>query len=281
MATIRNLLLILIVAPIFRGKSLVTSYVYPWFANNVQIQRRDYFPKNPWNDFTFSNGTMKQIDMMVTPKISREISDIGMDENMLSRRRRSFFRILTSVATIMDMGYNAKPAFSSTTEQVGTYFRRDTDQFKYELQVPYDFNGPNQKPLKTHFDEVNFKSNTIAGFEIGITVDPVRISSLTEFGTPEQVAAKVVLAEVNRDGVLEVKLLDDPVAGTVSLKDGSTATFYQLNYLSNGKRGRKRYIAKFFIQNQKLFAMTVQGKEDTYEMIKQDVDHAVTSFRIV
>ena len=40
-----------------------------------------------------------------------------------------------------------------------------------------------QKPVKTHLDEVNLISNSIKGYQYGITVDPVRINSLTEVRT--------------------------------------------------------------------------------------------------
>lgn len=167
-----------------------------------------------------------------------------------------------------------KPALAGAAEEI---FRRETDLFQYEFQPPAGFPGPGQKPLKTHLDEVNFSSVEMPGYQFGITVDPVRITSLTEFGTAEEVAAKVVLAEVNRDGVFSVKLMEDPV----SLQDQNGSTFYQLNYLSSGKRGDKRFVAKFYVQNQKLFALTAQCKEENYASVKQGMLEAVKSFRIV
>lgn len=52
------------------------------------------------------------------------------------------------------------------------------------------------KPVKTHMDEVQFKKS--GGTEVGITVDPVKIDSLEQFGTPKQVAKRVLDAEVSR-----------------------------------------------------------------------------------
>lgn len=148
-------------------------------------------------------------------------------------------------------------------------FVRQTDQLSYRFVPPPDFEAGN-KPLRTHLDEINFKSSNRSGYQIGITVDPVRIASLADFGTPEEVAAKVVLAEVNRDGVFDVTLMKDPVAG-----DG----FYLLNYLSEGKRGRKRFVAKFYITKQKLYAMTAQCKEDDYTAFEKEIAEAVDSFQ--
>jgi PsbP len=217
--------------------------------------------------------------------VTRIASDDGFRQpSMLQqcRQRRDLFHHLrSSIFAGTILGYTTTLSNAVAEESIDNIFIRDANEIRYEIRITSDMNGPLQKPLKTHYDEVNFKSRTIPGYEIGITVDPVRIVSLMEFGTPEEVAAKVVLAEVNRDGVLNVKLLDDPISGTVSLADGSTNTFYQLSYLSSGKRGQKRFIAKFFIQNQKLLSLTVQCKDDVYETIKQDLNDAVTSFKVV
>jgi hypothetical protein len=169
----------------------------------------------------------------------------------------------------------------------GLYVRK-TDRFAYEFRPPPSrFDGPTQKPLKTHVDEVNFVA-VVGGYQFGITVDPVRIDRLEDFGTPEQVAAKVVLAEVNRDGVFEVTLMEDPITGkttmtTTESNDTAAAetTFYQLNYLSTGKRGTKRFVAKFFIENQYLYALTAQCKEEMYNTLKDEILQAVQSFRVI
>lgn len=153
---------------------------------------------------------------------------------------------------------------------------RETDQVYYTFAPPPGCDTPSQKPLKTHLDEVTFK-NSDTGVQFGITVDPLRIATLRDFGTPEQVAAKVVTAEVNRDGVFDVQLMEDPVAGG---GDDAATEYYQLNYRSNGKRGVKRFVAKFYVEKQKLYALTAQCKEENYESVKGDVLRAVDSFEV-
>ena len=156
---------------------------------------------------------------------------------------------------------------------VAQVFTRETDQFAYEFQPPDNF-GAGNKPLRTHLDEINFKSETVPGYQYGITVDPVRIDSLRQFGTPQEVAAKVVLAEVNRDGVFDVTLMADPEAGP-------NDSFYQLNYQSKGKRGNKRFVAKFYIEKQKLYALTAQCKEDDFPALESEMLKAANSFRVL
>ncbi|CAB9497758.1 PsbP [Seminavis robusta] len=147
--------------------------------------------------------------------------------------------------------------------------------FAYKFVPPPEME-PGAKPVKTHLFEINWKSPTTARYTFGVTVDPVRIQNLKEFGTPEEVAAKVVLAEVNRDGIFEVTLVKDPVAVE---EDGILS--YILNYLSQGKRGDKRFVAKFCIQNQRLYALTAQVLESDYNAKEAEIMKAVESFRVL
>lgn len=140
----------------------------------------------------------------------------------------------------------------------------------YSVQLPSSLSEPSNKPLKTHLDEVNFNGD---GLQVGITVDPVRISSLRQFGTPPEVAARVVTAEVNRDGVFEVTLWKDPV----ETQEGA----YVLTYLSKGKRGDKRFVCKIYIEHQKLHVLTAQVKEADYARKEKEMMAVVDSFRVL
>ncbi len=46
-------------------------------------------------------------------------------------------------------------------------------------------------------DEVLVKSSKNKGTEAGVAVDPVKINAIEEFGTPKEVAARVIAAEVS------------------------------------------------------------------------------------
>lgn len=101
------------------------------------------------------------------------------------------------------------------------------EQFGYTLSYPDDW-VPAPKPVKTHLSESLLQS-PIRGVSLGVTVDPVKINSLTQFGTAEQasqnsaankakhddthrptrvaqVAARVLDTELTRDGVKDVFL---------------------------------------------------------------------------
>lgn len=194
-------------------------------------------------------------------------------------RRRAFVTGLTgwlAAATATTTASTALPAVAAGDIATGVFVRR-TDQLAYQFQPPTEFGTvPNNKPLKTHLDEVNFISPNRKGYQFGITVDPVRIGSLEDFGTPEEVAAKVVLSEVNRDGVFDVTLMEDPL-----VVNGNNNKAYQLNYLSVGKRGRKRYVARFAIVKQKLYALTAQCLEEDYGDLQKALLKAVDSFQVL
>lgn len=85
-------------------------------------------------------------------------------------------------------------------------------------------------------------------------------------------AARVVLAEVNRDGVFDVTLVKDPI----EQEDQS----YILNYLSQGKRGDKHFICKVTVKSNKLYVLTAQCKEENFKEKEKELFAAVDSFRV-
>ena len=99
-----------------------------------------------------------------------------------------------------------------------------------------------------------------------------------KFGTPEEVAARVVTAEVNRDGIFEVTLLEDPYQ---TKQDGDEAEAYILKYLSVGKRGNKILTNKIVVSsNQLLYVLTAQCKQDDFSAQEKEIKSTVDSFRI-
>lgn len=77
-------------------------------------------------------------------------------------------------------------------------------------------------------------------------------------------------AEVNRDGVFDVTLVEDPAESNGS---------YVLNYLSKGKRGEKHYICKISIASNMLFVLTAQVLEASYTEKRDEMLQCIKSFR--
>jgi hypothetical protein len=106
-----------------------------------------------------------------------------------------------------------------------------------------------------------------------------------QFGTPEEVAARVVTAEVNRDGVFEVTLLEDPyeVSSSSSSPSSDRESAYILEYLSDGKRGKKVILNKIVCvsSTKLLYVLTAQCLEDDYPTLRQEIRSTVNSFQVV
>ncbi|GMH59409.1 hypothetical protein TrRE_jg13422, partial [Triparma retinervis] len=81
------------------------------------------------------------------------------------------------------------------------------------------------KPLQTHLHESTWSLPPLG--TVSVTLDPVRISSLSDFGSLPVVAARVLAAEEGRDGVDEATLLYSSVLGGGG---------YLVRYGTRGKR---------------------------------------------
>ena len=206
------------------------------------------------------------------------------DSETNNNQRRDFIQQSSVSIASLFLPLDVTHAMTDLTEEVtprlpsDPYIRtpssNDKFQFSYTVTPPPSFVASN-KPLKTHLDEINFAPPDVRGYTLGITVDPVRISSIKQFGTPEEVAARVVTAEVNRDGVFEVTLAKDPKEDVASGGGG-----YDIEYISDGKRGRKRFVTRIDVRGGFLYVLTVQSKESEYDAIREtEVLNCVKSFK--
>lgn len=162
------------------------------------------------------------------------------------------------------------PALASTTQL-------QNDEFAYTLSYPDDW-VPAPKPVKTHLSEELLQS-PVKGVTIGVTVDPVKIDSLRQFGTAEQVAARVLATELTRDGV------KDAVLRKVSAEDSQEPAYYLIEYAVESSRGRKVYMCKYCIYKKRLYVLQAQAKQDTFDAsdasVRETLAAAVGSFRVL
>jgi hypothetical protein len=236
------------------------------FGNGFQFLSPIHIRKNVGpNVIIFSAG-----------ELSSDLPCVG-DEYSSGIERREFIKqAVLSASTGIVLSLPPRPSFADTTietqqSQSAAYFSPPGEKFSYTVTPPPSFTASN-KPLKTHLDEINFSSPDVRGYTLGVTVDPVRIKSIREFGTPEEVAARVVTAEVNRDGVFEVTLAKDP------LEDANGG--YDIEYISEGKRGVKRFVTRIYIKDGFLYVLTAQSKNDEYDKAREkEITDSVKSFR--
>lgn len=172
-----------------------------------------------------------------------------------------------------DVTFEITTTGAESSSGIHVFNRVKEGQFGYTINLPMD-TKPSNKPLQTHLDEVNLPTGQ-NGYSYGITVDPIRIQSLREFGTPNEVAAKIVMAELRRDGVLDVTVGRDPVEDPVT---GG----YDVEYISDGKRGKKHFVTRTIVSGGKLYVLTVQVKEEDWNSkIEKQVFDSVSSFRVL
>lgn len=210
-------------------------------------------------------------DAFQSPSRIHKNSELRLSEFGSILQRRGFVETLVAAgATLVALPRYSFADAAIDTQQSGAYISPPNQKFGYTITPPPSFTTSN-KPLKTHLDEINF-SGDVRGYTLGVTVDPVRIKSIREFGTPEEVAARVVTAELNRDGVFEVTLAKDPV------EDASGC--YDIEYISDGKRGIKRFVTRIYIRDGFLYVLTAQSKNDEYDKDREnEIVASVKSFR--
>jgi hypothetical protein len=233
------------------------------------------------NRFQIPNSALFFIILILV--VLKPIYSFSIGSQDKNASRRAFLK--TTVATTATAGITSAslllpqvasandihPNSSSSNNNVFTRIKEG--QFGYTITLPVSIDISN-KPLQTHLDEVNLQTGQ-KGYYYGITVDPIRIKSLREFGTPNEVAAKIVMAELRRDGVLDVTVGRDPV-------EDATTGGYDVEYISDGKRGKKHFVTRTIVSDGKLYVLTVQVKEEDWNpKIEKEVFDAVASFKVV
>lgn len=206
--------------------------------------------------------------------------------------RKSFIQSIATataaIATVTTITTHPSSALAlaeqtQTPEDDKTFTRRIKNESKPAFSFAYTIKLPNppsptNKPLQTHLDEVNLPMNTnpynIQKYTYGITVDPIRLTSLRSFGTPNEIAAKIVMAELRRDGVLDVTMGRDP------MEDLNTGA-YDVEYVSDGKRGKKHFVTRTIVDGGKLYVLTVQVKQEDWNLVEEEVWASVASFRVL
>ena len=204
---------------------------------------------------------------------SNFVDDNDDDIVGLSNRKAFLQKVLISTGvTSFGSSFIASPNIALADDDgKTTLFSRTGKGFSYTFSPPYGFTEGN-KPLKTHFDEINFSKEGIRGYQYGVTIDPVRLKTLSQFGTPEEVAAKIVTAEVNRDGIFEVTLYRDPV------EDTDTGA-YEIDYISDGKRGKKYFMTRTAVKDGMLYVLTAQVKEENFKEKEAEMITTVKTFK--
>lgn len=134
------------------------------------------------------------------------------------------------------------------------------------------------KLVQTHSAEVFLKSSKIKGLSVGVTVDPVKISSVKEFATPQGLAERVVSVEKSKEGVFEANVISASESPTPVTQ---AVPAYVIEYSVDSSRGQNHYLVKTTVINSRLYVFTAQAKEDSFPSLAKRLSEVVESFRVV
>mmetsp|Transcript_9958 Transcript_9958/g.26536 ORF Transcript_9958/g.26536 Transcript_9958/m.26536 type:complete len:254 (+) Transcript_9958:32-793(+) len=157
-------------------------------------------------------------------------------------------------------------------------------RYQGPLGLGYSFEYPagwsvGKKTVKTHMNELVMspakKSEGAVRGSGGIVVDPVKINSVSEFGTAEAVGNRVIELEKKKDGVSTARL----VSSTEVQKGG--LTYYEIEYVVDTSHGgEKHFIASSTITGKNLYVMTAQAKTTDFAASEPALRHVISSFTV-
>ncbi|KAK7410939.1 hypothetical protein VNO78_02180 [Psophocarpus tetragonolobus] len=122
----------------------------------------------------------------------------------------------------------------------------------FTLLTPSSWTKVDKAGATVLFQEANMGSNNI-----GVVVNPVRLKTLEEFGTPEFVADKLLQAERRKESTKEAQLI------TVTERSGEGGLqIYEFEYRVDSTRGGiKRIFSAAFVVSKKLYLLNISHSD--------------------
>ncbi|KAJ4835022.1 PsbP domain-containing protein 2, chloroplastic [Turnera subulata] len=128
-------------------------------------------------------------------------------------------------------------------------FQRYTDPKEgFALLIPSSYVKVDKAGATVLFEEANNGSNNV-----GVVVNPVRLSSLGEFGTPEFVAQKLIQAEKRKESTKDAEVI-----GVSERSANGGVQVYEFEYKVDSTRGgMKRIFSAAFVASKKLYLLNI------------------------
>ncbi|KXZ55621.1 hypothetical protein GPECTOR_2g1171 [Gonium pectorale] len=139
----------------------------------------------------------------------------------------------------------SEPADPSLTEYVNA-------KQQYRLLVPAAWEAKGKAGADVLFEDPSRRSTSL-----GITVNPVKVASIEQFGGLQDVGDKLLDAERKKESTLGVTLL-----GSSSRTGATGATLYEYEYELDSTRGRKRILNTVTIFSSRLYILNAAFKCD-------------------
>ncbi|KAI5071110.1 hypothetical protein GOP47_0013361 [Adiantum capillus-veneris] len=145
----------------------------------------------------------------------------------------------------------------------------------FTLLIPTQWSKIEKAGATALFEDPQSKGNNV-----GVVVNPVRISSLSEFGTVDIVADKLLQAEKKKPSTNDVQL----IKVNERLAHGG-APLYQLEYKLDSSRGVKRILSAVTVASKKLYILNVAYADTMEKPLQPDtasiLEKIVNSFDVL
>lgn len=219
-------------------------------------------------------GCMKRAYDAIVPKVERaEVGHIGADacQGHQWRRRLLLSRVVLGGLSTAFYGILG----DAEAEEDFTLYASDRMPM-YSLEYPSTWDVTTKAGA-----DVLFKGGK--GVQLGVTILPVRIASVKEYGSLDGVADKIIQAEKAKDGNISAKIIRQAENG---LEHGNAA--YDYAYEVETTRGTKRIVSRVCIVNKELYivnGMISCGKsgpcaQEEIDLKEKYMERAVHSFTV-
>ncbi|KAG6396263.1 hypothetical protein SASPL_142409 [Salvia splendens] len=146
----------------------------------------------------------------------------------------------------------------------------------FTLLVPSSYVKVDKAGATVLFEDANKKANNV-----GVVVDPTRISSLGEFGTPQFVVDKLIQAERRKESTKEAEVV------SVSERSGEGgAQVYEFEYkLDSTRGGMKRVFSAAVVASKRLYLLNITHSDSAESPLDMDtrnvLEQVLHSFDVV
>lgn len=144
------------------------------------------------------------------------------------------------------------PMAAAAGEAAGDLVPYVNEPQRYSLAVPSGWEKKEKAGADVLFEDPSRRSTSV-----GVTVSPVRVESIQQFGTLEAVGRRLLDAEAKKESTLDVAIV-----GESERSGRAGALLYAYEYELSSTRGRKRIVNTVTITGSKLYILNGQYKCD-------------------
>lgn len=181
------------------------------------------------------------------PQCSSQESSPKLEPSSLSMRKRQLnLAILAATLVSPNAFSNFLLAEESETE------RYTDDKEGFTLLIPSCWKKVDKAGATVLFEDPNSGNNNV-----GVVVNPVRLTRLGEFGNPQVVADKLIQAERRKESTKEAEVI-----GVAERTGEGGLQVYEFEYkIDSSRGGLKRIFSAAFVVSKKLYLLNINHSD--------------------